>query len=138
MPNVLIDTGPLVALFNRRDNCHSTVKLWLQAYQGQLISCWSVLTEVCHLLPERLIIPCLRWVECGGITVMDIPPSALRDMVNLVEKYHDCPMDVADAALVWLANRHGIRDILTLDHNDFAAYRTVGGWPLNDLLLGGE
>ncbi len=135
MRTILVDTGPLVALFNRQDNHHAAVKHWLRDFDGQLVSCWAVLTEVCHLVPEHLIAPFLRWTAQGGVRVMEIPPSALGELAQLAAKYDDRPMDLADASLVWLANHQGLRDILTLDHKDFAVYRTADGWALNDLLI---
>jgi uncharacterized protein len=48
----------------------------------------------------------------------DIPP-----IKNLMEKYSDLPMDLADAALVRVAEREGLRRVLTLDQRDFSVYR---------------
>jgi predicted nucleic acid-binding protein len=135
MRRVLIDTGPLVALFNRRDAHHAVVKAWLKDYAGELATCWAVLAEVCHLLPDHMVVPFLRWAEVGGLVLVEIPHSALKEITRLVEKYNDRPMDLADAALVWLADDLGIYDILTVDHNDFAVYRTISGKAMNDVLL---
>ncbi len=44
-------------------------------------------------------------------------------MKGLMEKYQDLPMDLADAALVWVAEREGLRRVLTLDQRDFSVYR---------------
>lgn len=137
MRRVLIDTGPLVALFNRRDAHHAEVTAWLRNFDGELVSCWSVLTEVCHLIPEHLIATCLQWAGNGGLGLTEIPPSALGEIARLAGKYNDRPMDLADASLIWLAGRYDLHEILTLDHNDFAVYRTMGGWAMKDLLLFG-
>jgi len=47
-------------------------------------------------------------------------------MRQLMQKYRDLPMDLADAALVRIAEREGIRRIFTLDRRDFALYRPTG------------
>jgi predicted nucleic acid-binding protein len=44
----------------------------------------------------------------------------------LMEKYRDLPMDLADAALVRVAERERIRDVFTLDRRDFSIYRPLG------------
>jgi len=66
---VLIDTGPLVALFNRRDNAHQTVRTWLHGYRGRLITTWPVLTEVGHLIPQHLLPVVLKWAAAGGLEI---------------------------------------------------------------------
>jgi hypothetical protein len=51
-----------------------------------------------------------------------------------MEKYLNRPMDLADASLVWLAGRSGVRDILTVDAGDFATFRTPQGKAFRDVL----
>ncbi len=38
-------------------------------------------------------------------------------------KYRDLPMDLADAALVRVAEREGLRRVFTIDRQDFEIYR---------------
>ena len=45
---------------------------------------------------------------------------------SLMEQYRDLPMDLADAALVRVAERDGLRRIFTLDRRDFQIYRPEG------------
>jgi hypothetical protein len=130
----LIDTGPLVALFNRRDRAHPLITDWLRAYDGTLLTTWLVLTEVGHLVPEYLLPSILRWVAGGGLEVAELPEATATALADLVEKYASRPMDLADASLVWLAGERRISDVLTLDHADFATYRTPLGMAFNDLL----
>ncbi len=54
-----------------------------------------------------------------------LTPEDLPGLAALIRKYSDRPMDLADASLVWLANRTGISDIITLDRADFSVYRTA-------------
>jgi predicted nucleic acid-binding protein len=45
-------------------------------------------------------------------------------MRELMWKYRDQPMDLADAALVSVAERERCRRIFTIDRRDFQVYRT--------------
>ena len=103
MQRVIIDTGPLVAWFDAADPHHASALGFLAAFEGQLLSTWPVLTEVCHLLPERLVPDFLRWVARGGVTVIDVPSSTVAALADRMDKYADLPMDLADASLVWVA-----------------------------------
>jgi predicted nucleic acid-binding protein len=131
---MIIDTGPIVALFNRRDNHHVMCKLFFETYTGTLFTTWLVLTEVSFLLPHHLVVPFLDWVVSGGLTVVELSQNATTHIAQLMRKYHDRPMDLADASLVCLADRLGILEILTIDHADFAIYRTSNGSAMNDVL----
>lgn len=130
----LVDTGPLVALFARNDPDHARVSAWLRGFRGRLLTTWPVLTEVCHFLTPEVALRFLRWIEAGGAAVIEVPTEELAGIIRTMEKYLDRPMDLADASLVWLAGRSGLRDILTLDTGDFATFRTPQGRPFKDLL----
>lgn len=134
MNAALVDTGPLVALFVRNDPDHARVAAFLRAFRGRLFTTLPVLTEVCHFLLPQVALRALRWVEAGGAAVIDVPPDEFGEVIRLMEKYVDRPMDLADASLVWLAGRTGLREVLTLDVSDFAAFRTRQGKPFRDLL----
>ena len=60
--------------------------------------------------------------------------TALAQIADWKEKYHDLPMDLADASLLWVAEQTGIIDILTIDLRDFAAYRLLNGKALVPVL----
>lgn len=134
MKAALVDTGPLVALFVRNDPDHARVAAWLRGFRGKLLTTWPVLTEVCHFLRPEVAVGFLRWIEGGGAAVVEIPPGDLAAVIRMMEKYVDRPMDLADASLVWLAGRSGVRDILTVDTRDIGAFRTPKGRAFNDLL----
>ena len=134
MNAALVDTGPLVALFVRNDPDHARVSAWLRAFRGRLLTTWPVLTEVCHFLTPEVVLRFLRWVDAGGVAVIEIPPEELAQVIRAMEKYLDRPMDLADGSLVWLAGRSGVRDILTVDKGDFAVFRTPQGKPFRDVL----
>ena len=134
MNAALVDTGPLVALFVRNDPDHARVSAWLRDFRGKLFTTWPVLTEVCHFLSPQVALRFLRWVEGGGARLIELPADELAAVIRSMEKYLDRPMDLADASLVWLADRSGVRDILTVDAGDFATFRTLQGKPFRDVL----
>ena len=135
MRRVIVDAGPLIGWFDAHDPYHPVVRDFFQAYDGELLSTWPVLGEVCHLLPERWVADFLRWVGRGGITVVDVPASALAGLADRIDKYADLPMDYADASLIWLAESLGLLDVLTIDRNDFGIYRTARGQALRNVLF---
>ena len=130
---LLVDTGPLVAWLDRRDQDHARVTAFLTEFRGRLSTTWPVLTEVCHLIPSHLVPRFLRWAAVA-VEVHDLPATALADIAARIEKYRDLPMDLADASLVWLGERIGVTDILTLDERDFGVYRLAGGQRFRSVL----
>lgn len=131
---VLVDTGPLVAWFDANDTYHASVSRFLDRYEGELLSTWPVLTEICHLLPESILPGFMMWVARGGLTIADLPPSSALALADRMGKYADLPMDLADASLIWLAENLGVLNVLTLDRRDFGVYRTDRGKSLRNLL----
>jgi uncharacterized protein len=111
------------------------VRGFFDSYTGELLSTWPVLSEVCHLLPEHTVTNFVRWVGRGGITVIDVPASAIAALADRMDKYADLPMNLADASLIWLAESLGVMDILTIDRRDFGIYRTLRGKALRNVLL---
>ena len=131
---VLLDTGPLVAWLDASDPHHERVRRWMAQFRGELLTTWPVLTEACHLIPEHLAPGLLEWVESGGATLAEVPTASLGGIAARMEKYADLPMDLADATLVWVGEREGVLDVLTLDRRDFGIYRTGRGRALRDVL----
>ena len=130
----LLDTGPLVAWFDRSDQDHDACAGFFQQHHGAFVSTWPVLTEVCHLIPADLAPRFLSWVSLGGLNLAELDGSALEWLATWMRQYGDLPMDLADASLLWVAQEHGIRRIATLDHRDFGIYRLPGGESLVNLL----
>jgi len=131
--SILVDTGPFVAWIVRNERRHVQVTEFLDAFEGQLITSWPVLTEACHLLPRFAVARFMQWIGGGGAQVHDLP-NAAGEIVALMDKYRDLPMDLADASLVWLAGVTGLTDVLTLDSADFGVYRLPNGKSFNNIL----
>ena len=134
MDTVIADSGALAGWFNRNDQYHGRATAFFERFSGRLITTWPVLTETVHLCPTHIGVKFLRWVDAGGATVSEMPPRALSIIAGLVEKYQDSDMDVTDASLIWLAHTSGVLQIITVDDDHFAAYRTPRGKGLRNLL----
>jgi predicted nucleic acid-binding protein len=132
MLNVLADSGPLGALFNRRDKFHTRSVEFFRSH-GVGLRChttWEVVSEVMYFLDFSAAAQgdFLEWLHEGHarglIRIAALDPSDLPGLATLVRKYADRPMDLAGASLVWLANKTDITDVITIDRTDFAVYRT--------------
>ena len=125
---ILVDTGPLVALFDPADGSHGRCVKTLRSIEEPIGTTIPVLTEAFHLLspgslgPQRLI----DFISAGGLLVWFLDDPTLRRAFELMVRYADIPMDLADASLVLAAERLGLRKMFTLDR-DFAAYRIQRG-----------
>lgn len=131
--NTLVDSGPLVALFDRDDRDHRRVRDFLESRRLRLVTTWPVLTEVCALLPRRSGLDFLEYVARGGVGVESLAATDIPGLLTLSRKYADRPMDFADASLVMLAIKTGLDTILSLDA-DFSIYRLPGKKPFKNLL----
>jgi len=124
MSTVLVDTGPLVALSDKRDQFHQASKAFLKNYRGRLLTTWAVLTEFSHLAPSvDATLPLYRWIDNGGLEVFPLGRDELVRAVDWIERYVDQPMDLADASLVVAALTTGFSQVWTLDRRDFETYR---------------
>jgi len=121
---ILADTGPLVALADRRDGYHAACKAFLAGYHGRLVTTWAVLTEFSHLCPSvAATLPLYQWIATGGLDIFALGRDELVSTADWIERYADRPMDLADASLVVAALTTGIDTVWTLDRNDFETYR---------------
>jgi predicted nucleic acid-binding protein len=132
---VLIDAGPLVALLDRSDGHHDEIVEVTKSIQDPLVSVWPVLVEAMYLLSFSWKAQKALWeiLETGTVRLLDLGDDDIPPMKSLMEKYHDLPMDMADAALVRVAEREGIRRVLTLDQKDFSVYRLTRKGPFTVL-----
>ena len=127
MRSILVDAGPLIALFDKDDGHHAAIKRLLHDTAGRLITTWPVVTETSHMLDfdARAQLDFYRWVAAGGVVVHEVPQEALGRIIELAEKYGDRPMDLADATLVVAAEALGTAEIVSIDR-DFEIYRIAG------------
>jgi uncharacterized protein len=126
---ILVDTGPLVALFDPQDGEHQRCVKALKGIREPIRTTVPVLTEAFHMLgpgspgSDRL----REFVLKGGLSVWWFDPTTLARAFELMDVYSDHPMDLADASLVVAAETLGTRTVFTVDRKDFAAYRIRRG-----------
>jgi predicted nucleic acid-binding protein len=135
---IIADTGFWLALANRGDRHHGAAAAALAKLREPLITTWPVMTETCHLLATRLgYVAHERFVESaarGAFTLFALQSGHLPRIRELLGKYRDLPMDLADASLVILAEELGSGRILSTDARDFGAYRWKQRKPFRNLL----
>lgn len=127
--DVLLDTGPLVALLDRRDQWH---ELAVGAWPDLAVRCVTteaVITEATHLVARGGAPPgvVLEFLLAGEVPVVGLEPAGHRRAVELLRRYHRVPMDYADATLVVAAEWLRTRLVFTLDRRGFETYRSAGG-----------
>jgi predicted nucleic acid-binding protein len=122
---VLVDAGPLVALIDRADPEHDACVAALKTLRDPLITVWPAFTEAMYLLGQSWIAQKALWsrVETDALTLAPLDESDASRMRELMEKYRDLPMDLADAALVRVAERESLTQMFTLDRKHFSLYR---------------
>lgn len=140
MKNTIIaDTGFWLALANAKDKHHIPAKKALVALHASLITTWPVMTETCHLLLNRLgrhsQISFVDSFKSGGFEVFSLQVHHAPRLKDLMVKYADLPMDLADASLVILAESLGHGRILSTDRRDFNSYRWKIQHPFENLLF---
>jgi predicted nucleic acid-binding protein len=125
---ILVDAGPLVALADRSDAHHTECLRTLERIREPLGTVWPALTEAVYLVRRwpRAQMELLSLVETGALRILPFGRDDLPRAKELMKKYRDLPMDLADAALVRVAEREGIRTIFTIDRRDFSLYRPLG------------
>jgi uncharacterized protein len=121
---VLLDTGPIVALLDETDHLHQMASKALRDTLAPLITCEAVITECCHLLRkiDGAAEAVIQNIEAG---IFQIPFQMSRDtsaLHQILRRYRDRQIDLADACLIRLADQLGTGEILTFD-SDFRIYR---------------
>jgi hypothetical protein len=122
---ILVDAGPLVALIHKDDNEHSACKDAFANFSEPLGTVWPVLTEAMYLLgfSWEAQTALMEMIETGAVEILPLGVNDVPRIGELMRKYRALPMDLADAALVRVAERERLRRIFTIDRRDFQIYR---------------
>jgi predicted nucleic acid-binding protein len=133
---VLVDAGPLIALFDRDDKYHEAVKDFLSKGQYKFVSTAAVLTEVSSILNFNAgaQIDFFEWILKKGVALCDVERGCASRIIQLIQKYSDMPVDFTDATLVLAAEKTGIHSIISVDSN-FAA-RLPGRENIHNIFYG--
>jgi predicted nucleic acid-binding protein len=124
---LLVDTGFLVALGRKADPLHAEARAFFLREAGPLVTVSPVVDETCFFLNAAAKIQFLDLAQSARLKTFELPTVAYGEVGTIIRKYVDRDIDLADAALIWLANRTGVRHVLTTDRADFGVYRLKNG-----------
>jgi len=126
---VLVDTGPIVAILSESDAHHQACVAQLQRIRGPLLTCWPVITEAAWLLRAypSAVGRLLSSFHGGPFELVPLGEADLSGIAAILAKYKGLGIQLADASLVHLANREGIETMFTLDRRDFGVLRLSRG-----------
>lgn len=141
MSPLILDTGPLVALLDRRDPHHEWVSPRFAKVSGPLVTTGAVVTEATFLLQHVRdgIARLFEFLTHPRVRILDsFQPAGLRAAAILMQRYADTPMDLADATLVVLAGELGTHRVLTIDERGFRTYRLARNQSFRLILQDGD
>lgn len=122
---VIVDASFLVALWRRNDQNHEWAVTQAQAHPPPWLTCESVLSEADHLLAPDGCLTLRTAIRRGALRISSFEGDAFLPVLDLMDKYVDVPMSVADACLVRLTETVPNAVLLTTDA-DFKIYRRSG------------
>jgi predicted nucleic acid-binding protein len=126
VPSIVVDAGPLIALFDRDDSHHRRAIEFIRNQRSRLVTNLPVLTEAAFMLRfSREARRDFLWWAHGSLDIDQSTSIDLPRIISLLDKYHDVPADFADVSLVALAERLNVSRIASVDR-DFAIYRLSG------------
>ena len=122
---ILVDAGPLVAFVDADDQHHAKCVAALKALREPLATLWPPLTEAMYLLTDLPKAQEALWemIQRGALHLLPLDSTDTPRIRELMRKYANRPMDLADASLIRVAEREGLRKIFTIDRRDFSVYR---------------
>ena len=126
----LVDAGPLIGWFNRRDQWHDWSVATLRAADDRLWTSESVFAEACYQLGQNTpeVAGLIELVEGGQLEVLPTVRANAAALKALLAKYPT--MDLCDASLVILSEQYPRAKLITLDVRDFSIYRRFKTEPL--------
>jgi predicted nucleic acid-binding protein len=118
----------MVALIHADDRHHATCREALERIREPLATVWPAITEAMYLLGFSSSAQDALWrlLERGALKILPLDATDAPRMRELMRKYRDLPMDLADAALVRVAEREKVSRVFTIDRRDFEVYRPRG------------
>lgn len=127
-PIVTLDTSALFALLNRRDPDHQSITQALLADRGPYLVPAGILAEIGYLIEQRLGLDVLDAFLADlqeRAFVLEPSDDDLARIRELVRRYADLPLGLADACVIACAERHD-GNVLTLDYRHFGTVAREG------------
>jgi predicted nucleic acid-binding protein len=123
--DLLLDTGPFVALVDRSEGRHDQCVAVLEGWTGAVVTTEAVLAETLYLVgPQwRGQKAALEFILRGAFQLVPSSHASLQRVAALMERYRNVPMDFADATLVALGEELDTDRVFTLDRRGFSTYR---------------
>ena len=125
--SLIIDTGVIYALANRKDDWHAAAARFMSDFSGRLFVPSSVVPEACYLLNTYLgqdaEMGFVRALVNREMVLEHWTAQDLARTAELLKKYHDSNIGFVDASVVAIAERLKICGILTTDRRHFAAIK---------------
>ena len=117
-----------MALIHADDRHHDSCRDALEQIREPLATVWPVITEAMYLLDFSSQAQDALWrlLERDAVKILPLDARDVPRLRELMRKYRDLPMDLADAALVRAAERERISRVFTIDRRDFEVYRPRG------------
>ena len=122
---ILVDAGPMVAWVDASDQHHGPCAAALRELREPMGTVWPAVTEALDRLVD---VPpgqdaVLEMLRRGVVRLLPLGEEDLPRIQELMAKYRDRRMGLADAALVRVAERDALDRVFTVDRRDFEAYR---------------
>ena len=129
---ILLDTSGLLANYDRSDRNHAAASQMLGVPQRRILSPF-VLAELDYLVGKvsgkRAELAVLEDVANGAYELAPFAEADVQASSDVIRRYSDLGLGLADASIVVLAERFGCHDVLTLDQRHFRAVAGPGGRP---------
>lgn len=136
MKPIVVDSGPLIAMFDADDKYHTASVNFIKKNTRPLVTTIANITEAVYVLSfsSEAQAALLKWIATSTIIVEPIEAEDINDICSLFIKYNDVPMDFADACVVHVCEKNGTNEVATID-SDFEIYRLKGKKPFKNALM---
>ena len=136
MKSIVVDSGPLIAMFDGDDKYHTASVNFIKSNTRPLVTTIANITEAVYVLSfsSEAQAALLKWIATSTIIIEPIESEDINEICNLFVKYHDVPMDFADACVVYVCEKIVTNEVATVD-SDFEIYRLKGKKPFKNVLV---
>ena len=136
MKSIVVDSGPLIAMFDGDDKYHAASVNFIKNNTRPLVTTIANITEAVYVLSfsAEAQAALLKWIANSTIIIEPIESEDINEICNLFVKYSDVPMDFADACVVYVCEKIGTNEVATVD-SDFEIYRLKGKKPFKNALV---